>query len=77
MSRLDIGPIGETVRFVSQLRELEAFLHRDAYVMSLDVAGLFRDVGEDEKKGGKYRFALAATYVFPKTTGVPEDASCA
>ena len=55
-------------------RPARKVLRRDAYVMSLDVAGLFRDVGEDEKKGGKYRFALAATYVFPKTTGVPEDA---
>ena len=55
-------------------RPARKVLHRDAYVMSLDVAGLFRDVGQDEKKGGKYRFALAATYVFPKTTQVQEDA---
>ena len=55
-------------------RPARKVLHRDAYVMSLDVAGLFRDVGKDEKRGGKYRFALAATYVSPKTTRAPEDA---
>ena len=55
-------------------RPARKVLHRDAYVMSLDIAGLFQDVGEDEKKGGKYRFTLAATYVFLKTTGTPEDA---
>ena len=54
-------------------RPARKVLHRDAYVLSLDVAGAFRDQGVDEKKGKKYRFALVATYVFPKGYKVPED----
>ena len=55
-------------------RPARRVVHRDAYVMSLDIAGPFAEKGKDEVRGKKYRFVLAATYLFPKTRDVPEDA---
>ena len=54
-------------------RPARKVLHRDAYVLSLDVAGAFRDLGIDEKTGRKYRFVLAGTYIYPKGYSVPKD----
>ena len=43
--------------------------------MSLDIAGPFADKGKDEVRGRKYRFVLAATYLYPKKVReVPQDA---
>ncbi|CAE7940178.1 unnamed protein product, partial [Symbiodinium necroappetens] len=55
-------------------RPARRVVHRDAYVMSLDIAGPFADKGKDEVRGKKYRFVLAATYLYPKMRDVPEDA---
>ncbi|CAE7422676.1 GIP [Symbiodinium sp. CCMP2456] len=55
-------------------RPARRVVHRDAYVMSLDIAGPFAEKGKDEVRGGKYKFVLAATYLFPKIREVPEDA---
>ena len=55
-------------------RPARRVVHRDAYVMSLDIAGPFAEKGKDEVRGKKYRFVLAATYLYPKTRDVPEDA---
>ena len=54
-------------------RPARKVLHRDAYVLSLDIAGAFRDQGVDEKKGRRYRFVLAGTYVYPKGYSVRKD----
>ncbi|CAE7191630.1 unnamed protein product [Symbiodinium sp. KB8] len=54
-------------------RPARRVVHRDAYVMSLDIAGPFADKGKDEVRGKKYRFVLAATYLYPKMREVPED----
>ena len=54
-------------------RPARRVVHRDAYVMSLDVAGPFADKGRDEVRGQRYRFVLAATYLYPKVREVPED----
>ena len=55
-------------------RPARRVVHRDAYVMSLDIAGPFAEKGKDEVRGKKYRFVLAATYLYPKMRDVPEDA---
>ncbi|CAE7813365.1 unnamed protein product, partial [Symbiodinium sp. CCMP2592] len=55
-------------------RPARRVVHRDAYVLSLDIVGPFADVGRDEVRGCRYRFALAATYLYPKIREVPEDA---
>ena len=54
-------------------RPARKVVHRDAYVMSLDIAGPFADRGRDEVRGRRYRFVLAATYIYPKVRDVPED----
>ncbi|CAE7215856.1 GIP [Symbiodinium sp. CCMP2592] len=54
-------------------RPARRVVHRDAYVLSLDIAGPFADVGRDEVRGCRYKFALAATYLYPKVRDVPED----
>ncbi|CAE7333282.1 unnamed protein product [Symbiodinium sp. KB8] len=54
-------------------RPARRVIHRDAYVMSLDIAGPFADKGRDEVRGRRYRFVLAATYLYPKVREVPED----
>ena len=54
-------------------RPARRVVHRDAYVMSLDIAGPFATRGKDEVRGKKYRFVLAATYLYPKIRDVPED----
>ncbi|OLP98838.1 Retrovirus-related Pol polyprotein from transposon TNT 1-94 [Symbiodinium microadriaticum] len=54
-------------------RPARRVIHRDAYVMSLDIAGPFADKGRDEVRGQRYRFVLAATYLYPKVREVPED----
>ncbi|CAE7240501.1 unnamed protein product [Symbiodinium sp. CCMP2592] len=53
---------------------IERVVHRDAYVLSMDIVGPFADVGRDEVRGCRYRFALAATYLYPKVREIPEDA---
>ena len=55
-------------------RPARRVVHRDAYVLSLDIAGPFAEVGRDEVRGCRYRFVLAATYLYPKIREVPEDA---
>ncbi|CAE7553512.1 GIP [Symbiodinium sp. CCMP2592] len=55
-------------------RPARRVVHRDAYVLSLDIVGPFADVGRDEVRGCRYKFALAATYLYPKVRDVPEDA---
>ncbi|CAE7261345.1 unnamed protein product, partial [Symbiodinium sp. CCMP2456] len=55
-------------------RPARRVVHRDAYVMSLDIAGPFAEKGRDEVRGGRYKFVLAATYLFPKIREVPVDA---
>eukprot|EP00439_Symbiodinium_sp_Y106_P027774 s2669_g3.t1 len=55
-------------------RPARRVLHRDAYVLSLDIAGPFAEVGRDEVRGCRYRFALAATYLYPKVRELPEEA---
>ena len=55
-------------------RPARRVLHRDAYVLSLDIAGPFAEVGRDEVRGARYRFVLAATYSFPKVRETPVDA---
>ncbi|CAE7529331.1 GIP, partial [Symbiodinium necroappetens] len=40
-------------------RPARKVIHRDAYVMSLDIAGPFATRGKDEVRGKKYRFVLA------------------
>ena len=54
-------------------RPARRVLHRDAYVLSLDIAGPFAEVGRDEVRGARYRFVLAATYSFPKVRETPVD----
>ena len=54
-------------------RPARRVIHRDAYVMSLDIAGPLADKGRDEVRGQRYRFVLAATYLYPKVREVPED----
>ncbi|CAE7741202.1 unnamed protein product [Symbiodinium microadriaticum] len=54
-------------------RPARRVVHRDAYVMSLGIAGPFAERGRDEVRGKKYRFVLAATYLYPKMREVPED----
>ena len=51
-------------------RPARKVVHKDAYVMSLDIAGPFADKGRDEVRGKRYRFVLAATYVYPKVRDV-------
>ena len=55
-------------------RPARRVLHRDAYVLSLDIAGPFAEIGRDEVRGCRYRFVLAATYLYPKVRDMPEDA---
>ena len=54
-------------------RPARRVIHRDAYVMSLDIAGPFADKGRDEVRGRRYRFVLGATYLYPKVREVVED----
>eukprot|EP00439_Symbiodinium_sp_Y106_P010606 s6827_g1.t1 len=49
-------------------RKLE---HRDAFVLSLDVAGPFATKGVDENRGSKHRFVLVGSYTFPKIKDIP------
>ncbi|CAE7351139.1 unnamed protein product [Symbiodinium natans] len=55
-------------------RPARRVLHRDAYVLSLDIGGAFAEKGIDERndngRANKYKFVLAATYVFPKAFDV-------
>ena len=45
--------------------------HRDAFVLSLDVAGPFATKGVDENRGSKHRFVLVGSYTFPKIKEIP------
>ena len=54
-------------------RPARRVLHRDAYVLSLDIAGPFAEVGRDEVRGARYRFVLAATYSFPRVREAPME----
>ena len=47
--------------------------HRDAFVLSLDVAGPFATKGVDENRGSKHRFVLVGSYTFPKIKEVPPE----
>ena len=55
-------------------RPARRVLHRDAYVLSLDIGGACAEKGIDERndngRANKYKFVLAATYVFPKAFDV-------
>ena len=48
-------------------------VHRDAYVLSMDTAGPFKEKGMDEN-GEKYKYVLGFTYLFPKTFAVAAEA---
>ena len=47
--------------------------HRDAFVLSLDVAGPFAIKGVDENRGSKHRFVLVGSYTFPKIKDIPAE----
>ena len=47
--------------------------HRDAFVLSLDVAGPFATRGVDENRGTKHRFVLVGSYTFPKIKEIPAE----
>ncbi|CAE7228572.1 unnamed protein product, partial [Symbiodinium sp. CCMP2456] len=64
MSKTEMAGTGRPARRV---------VHRDAYAMSLDIAGPFADGGRDEVRGRRYKFVLAATYLYPKVRDIPED----
>ena len=42
-------------------RPAKRVVHRDAYMMGLDIARPVATKGKDEVRGGKYKFVLAAT----------------
>eukprot|EP00439_Symbiodinium_sp_Y106_P044328 s2505_g5.t1 len=46
---------------------------RDAFVLSLDVAGPFATRGVDENRGSKHRFKLVGSYTFPKIKEIPAE----
>ena len=48
-------------------------VHRDAYVLSMDTAGPFREKGMDEN-GEKCKYVLGLTYFFPKTFAAAAEA---
>ena len=48
-------------------------VHRDAYVLSMDTAGPFKEKGMDEN-GEKYKYVLGFTYLFPKTFAAAAEA---
>ena len=50
-------------------RPARKVVHRDGFVLSVDISGPFRNKGVDEKKGRRYRYCLAATYLFPRGGG--------
>ena len=47
--------------------------YRDAFVLSLDVAGPFATRGVDENRGSKHRFVLVGSYTFPKIKEIPAE----